>query len=168
MNKQKMNKKGQTHISETIAVLFIFFILVLFGVVFYYKYQQSAIREEQEELLATRAMESTLKALYLPELICSKGEAEREDDCFDMLKLRSANNTFNEYMDSYYFDIFSYSKIYVKEVYPQQKEWVLYDKPKPDFTRKEPTYFVTALRDDTAGEIEPKYSFGYLVVEVYS
>jgi len=154
--------------SETIAVLFIFFVLIFFGIIFYYKYQQVSFQEKQEELLGTRAIETTLKTLFLPELICSKGEAESEDNCVDMLKLRSLNETIKQYLDDYYFEIFSYARIYVQEVYPGNSTFILYDKQKPDATREEPTFFVVTLRDEIAGKGQELHKFGYLAVVVYS
>ena len=163
------DKKSQVRMSETIAVLFIFFVLILFGIVFYYKYQQVAFVEKQEELLAVRAMETTLKTLFLPELICSKGEAEAEDNCLDLLKLQSLNDTFKQHLDDYYFEIFSFSEVRVEEIYPGNRSWILYKKVKPGLTKEEATFFVVTLRDETAGEDQQaKYSFGYLRVVVYS
>src|SRR3989344_170364 len=104
------HRKAQIQTSETIAVLFIFFVLILFGIIFYYKYQQVAIRERGEELLSLRAMDTTLKVLFLPELICSKGEAEPEDNCVDLLKVRHTPEIFRTH-NSRYFDLLSYSTI---------------------------------------------------------
>ena len=165
---KKMTRKGQLQMTETIAILFIFFILLLFGVIFYFRYQKIAFQEKQEELLGARAMESTLKTLFMPELICSRGEAEPEDNCFDVLKLNATQETMQQYLDEYYFEIFSYATIAVQETYPENRTWVLYDKPKPDFTRKEPTFFVVTLRDELAGNNQPEYGFGYVSVTVYS
>jgi len=72
----KLKRKGQARMTETIAVLFIFFVLVLFGIVFYFKFQQISFKEKQEEQLASKAMEITLTTLFLPELQCSRGGAE--------------------------------------------------------------------------------------------
>lgn len=154
--------------SETIAVLFIFFVLIVFGILFYSKYQQAAFKEKQEEILGARAIETTLKALFLPELMCTKGEAEPEDNCFDMLKLQVLNETLSKYGDDYYFDVFSYARIYVQEVYPEEKTWLLYDKVKPDAVMEEPSYFVITLKDETSGETEAQHHFGYVAVVVYS
>ncbi len=154
--------------TETIAVLFIFFILLLFGIIFYFRYQQSAFQEKQEELLAARAMETTLKALFMPELLCSRGEAEPEDNCFEVLKLNSANATMKEHLDEYYFEIFSYASISVHEVYPEQRTWILYDKVKPEATREESTFFVVTLRDELTDDAQAQYGFGYLSVVVRS
>jgi hypothetical protein len=172
-----LRKNGQIRLTETIAVLFIFFVLILFGILFYYQYQKIAITEKQEEILASRAMETTLKTLHLPELLCSKGKAEPEDNCFDVLKLNSAGTVFTDRDDSfdYYFNLFSYSKISVYQLYPHYNNWTLYDKEKPPledgtpgWTKREPTYFVINLRDDTKQEIDASYGYGYVKVEAYS
>lgn len=168
-----MNRKAQMQMMETIGVLFIFFVLVLFGIIFYFKYQQIALQEKQEELVVARAMDTTLQALFLPELQCSRGEAEPEDNCIDLVKLRAWNETREKYIDDYYFNLFSYSRIYVEEIYPGNETWVLYEREKvdkygnPDWEFKEPTFFVVTLRDETeAGGLV--YRFGYMGVEVYS
>jgi len=171
-------KKAQIHMTETIAVLFIFFILVSLGIVFYYKYSQVAFKEKQQELLANRAIETVLYTLFLPELECSKGEAESEDNCVDVMKLRQANNTFLKYLDDYYFDLFSFSTIMVHQTYPKNQTWVIYDKKKvktlengtvvPDWTTKLSTFTVITLRDDLAIEGRSVYNLGYLNVTVYS
>ena len=101
------NKKAQIRLNETIAVLFIFFVLILFGIIFYYQYQKIAIKEKQEELLASRAMETTLKTLFMPELVCTKGEAQAEDNCLDVIKLHAADETFRKHLGDYYFELFS-------------------------------------------------------------
>ena len=168
-------KSAQIKMTETIAVLFIFFVLVLFGIIFYYQYQKVSLVEKQQELVAARAMDTTLKVLFLPELICTKGEAEPEDNCFDMMKLRNVNKTFKEYLTRYYFNLFSYSRIYVTEVYPGNSTFILYDKETPprengnrSWTHREPTFFVVALKDELKGTAVSEYGLGYVVVEVYS
>jgi len=154
------NKKAQLHITETIAVLFIFFILVAFGLIFYARYQQTAAQEKQEQLLASRAMDTTVKTLFLPELMCTKGEAEHEDNCVDLIKLNAAapppsltsssdsdepspepttpsvtESLFQEHSD-YYFQLFSYSNVTFIQVYPKpEQQWQIYNKQK---TKKGP------------------------------
>lgn len=166
--KLRTNRKAQIHISETIAVLFIFFVLILFGMVFYYKYSQYSLKEKQEEIIANQAMDATLKALFLPELICSKGKAEPEDNCIDLVKLRQVNQTFAKHLNDYYYQMFHYSRISVYAVYPESHLWIIYDKPKPEYTKIEPTFFVVTLRDDIKGSGSASYGFGYLKLEVYS
>ena len=175
-----MNKKAQMHLSETIAVLFIFFVLVFFGLVFYYKYQEVAFKAKQEEYLGARAMDTTLKALFMPELICSRGESEPEDNCVDMMKVDTAAVVIRNNLD-YYFDLFSYANITLTQVYPlpsdpAYKPIIIYEKEKvviddlgnkvPNWQRRESTFFVVTMKDERSGI--PQYSLGYLVVEVYS
>jgi len=171
------NKKGQMHMTETVAVLFIFFVLLMFGIIFYYKYQQVSFKDKQEELLAARAMDTTLKTLFLPELMCTKREAEPEDNCVDMMKMRSVNATFKRYLNDYYFGIFSYSRIRVANIVTNES-FVLYDKEKTtsldngtivaNWEKLEKTYFVVTLRDEIKGLGEPRYDFGYIEIGVYS
>lgn len=161
---RKISRKGQIHLTETVAVLFIFFILIVFGMIFYSKYQQISFKEKSEELVASKAMDTTLRILFLPELICSRGDAEPEDNCLDAMKLRHANETMRVHAEDYYFDLLSYATITVTQLYPEEKEFILYDKPKPEYTKREPTYFVVSVRDDMVGD----YGFGYVKVEVYS
>ncbi len=159
--------------TETIAVLFIFFILVFFGIVFYLKYSQISFKEKEQQLLAGRAIETTLKTLFLPELLCSRGDAESEDNCLDLMKLKNVNETFNEHLVDYYFNLFSYSKIVVHQVYPESdaQSWVLYDKDNSfngTISNYEATYFIVSLRDETKSLAGADYGYGYLEVGVYS
>jgi hypothetical protein len=193
------DKYGQAKMTETIAVLFIFFVLLMFGIVFFYKYQQVSFKEEEQKLLANRAMESTLTALFLPELQCTRGDAEAEDNCIDKLKLINFKDVVDSHLNDYYFSMFSFAKITVFEVYPRprligedgepveierleeefiKEQWSIYNKELvrkneegvlvPSWTKKEPTYFVVALRDQIAATGESVYSYGYVKVEVYS
>lgn len=165
-------KKGQMHVSETIAVLFIFFVLILFGLVFYFRYQQGALQEKREEMLDQRAMEVSTKTIFLPELMCSKGEAEAEENCLDMARVEHAQELFQKYGD-YYFDAFSYAKITLHQVYPLPTQtWDLYDRPKLTVSgnknQYEPTFFVVTLKNDLVSQGNPIYAFGYLEIGVYS
>ena len=160
-------KKGQVNLMETVAVLFIFFLLVTFGLFFYYSFQKGAIETQREEILMMRAMETTSYSLELPELYCSRAEAEAEGHCFEVGKLKHANDTINGNRD-YYFDIFSYAKIVVHQVYPEPKEYPIYDYVPSTWTRREPTFFVVVLKDDFVTQGGGIYGLGYLEVEVYS
>ena len=172
------SKKAQIRMTETVAILFIFFVLVLFGIIFYYKFQQISLQDKQEELLAARAMDTTLRVLFLPELSCTNGDTEPEDNCIDMAKLRHAKATFTEKLNAYYFDIFSYARITVHRTFPDPQEtYELYLKEKPSVdedgnpipSNTEATYFVVTLKDELSGiPGETHYGYGYVKVEVFS
>lgn len=162
-----MNRQAQIRLTETIAVLFIFFILVGLGIIFYAQYQKVSMKEEQQELAGRKAIEVTLQALFLPELICSKGEAEPEENCVDLMKARKFD-TLTPYFNDYYFDLFSYGRVVVHQLYPREERLVLYDKQNPQALFNQTSFFVVALKDDTAGGFLPAYGYGYLEVGVYS
>lgn len=162
-------KKSQARMIETIAVLFIFFILIGLGMVFYIKYSRISLKEKEEKIIQEMAQDIARKTLHLPELVCSSGEAEPEGFCFDLMKLRHANKTFSNHFADYYFDLFPYVYLKVVQVYPEYQEWLLYNKSKPKMNSKHLNYFVVVLKDEKRNfENKGKYSFGFLEVGVYS
>ena len=179
VSSKPFRKRGQLHITETIAVLFIFFILIVFAIIFYYQYQKVSLKEKQQELLGQRAVKTTLKTIFLPELICSRGDAEPEDNCFEVSKLEKAGGLMQQHTVDYYFNIFSYANITVHQIYPENeaKIFKIYTKEitktisdgkvVPGWSNRETSLFVVTLKEDRF-EGEPSYGFGYLKVEVYS
>ena len=124
---------------------------------------------KQEEILSTGAVQTTLRALYLSELICSQGEAEPEDNCIDLIKAEAVQAIFQKYLSNYYFHLFGYGRLTLHEVYPQEKELVLYEKRRVENLANESTFMMVSLRDDRLSVgTEPSYAYGYLLVEVYS
>lgn len=157
--------------TETIGVLFIFFILVAFGLIFYYKYTDQAMKEEHRQAVADRAVKLALEVFTLPELACTRGDAELEDYCVDLAKVRHLNQTFNDHMADYYFKLFGYAKIKVAELYPPDgQNYTLYDKKRPanETADYEASYFVIALKDEFTNSERTLYRFGYVEVGVYS
>lgn len=162
-----MNRRSQIQLTETIAILFIFFILLMVGLVFYYQYQKSALKEKGKELATARTIDTTLQVLFLPELLCTKGDAELEDNCLDVMKLRHANETMQEHREEYYFSLFSFSNITVHALYPKEEVYYLYAKKREPTKNYLPTFFVVTLRDDSLVEGESHYSYGYVEVGIY-
>ena len=143
MPNSKINsRKGQVRITETISVLLIFFMIIVFAMIFYGNYQKTVLEENEQEAFAEKAIRITTKLLSLPELACTKGDSDYESFCFDMLKLRHANKLFKENLADYYYDLFSYSRVTVYQTYPfidhdnpsnqldvsDNGPWVLYEK----------------------------------------
>lgn len=164
-------RKAQVRMTETIAVLFIFFVLLLFGMIFYYRYQSTAIQEQKEELLAERAMSTTLRVLFLPELMCTQFTAEPIDNCIDGLKLRQLENdgVIQSHVEDYYFELFSYATVTIYEMVPGGNfiPHVIYDKPKPDSQNIESTFFVITVREQFPNRPE-EFHYGYIEVKVYA
>ncbi len=187
-----MSSRAQIQMTETIAVIFIFFILLFFGMIFYYKYVDVSIEAQREENLERRAIDITNKVLFLPEIQCTARWLSAKNYCLDLLKLqafqkvlsqdeetknnKAPENNEAQNNEDYYFNIFSFARITVQEIYPDAtKSWVVYDKPKKyDPPRKDlppgkKMYTSTALQDDEVQQDgESAVNFGMLTVEVYS
>lgn len=146
---------------ETIAILFIFFILVFIGLIFFFRIMKSNVADEIEEAKELSAIEAAQIASSLPELQCSQNNII-ESNCIDILKLENAVEVVNT---TTYFDLFSYSRITVQQKYPlPYTNWTLYEKKPVNVTEVRPTYFPISLFD-------PKtqyYYFGVMIVDAYT
>lgn len=159
----KMHKrKSQIQMMETIAVLIVFFILIILGFVFYSNMFKKNIGYDKEEIMQLNAIKVAQRASFLPELQCSFGNII-VDNCVNRLNLKALSKVINRNA-VYYFDRFSFSKITVKEVYPGNGEWVLYDKPLDSYSSKSVLDIPISLFDTA----ENKNSFGVMHVEVFS
>jgi uncharacterized membrane protein YqiK len=111
-----MSSKGQIGLMETIMVLVVIVILIIGGIVFYFKAFGGKIEETKEEL-SVQEFSVLLNSLgYLPEFQCS-GDGY-DDNCIDIIKLYSAKNVIDN-NKGYYFDKFGYKKIYFEQIYPR-------------------------------------------------
>ncbi len=111
---------------ETVAILVIFFVLVIIGFMFYMKttgYNQEQKISKRQELDSIRVSQVIS---FLPELQCASKNIVK-DNCFDKYKLNAFENDLTNKYEVYY-PFFYYSDIYVKEMYPKNKEWNLYNK----------------------------------------
>ena len=82
-----INKKAQVKMFETIAVLVVFFMIILFGFMFYTRVQQTTFEAETEEQIILRAIDLSQNIFFLPEIQCI---GEHKIDCIDILKLDAA------------------------------------------------------------------------------
>lgn len=154
-------KSAQIQMMETIAVLFIFFILVVVGFVFYAKILKGNLEQQEEESVQLNAIEVAQRASSLPELQCSEDNIV-SDNCIDLLKLEAASQIMQQ-NDVYYYDRLLFSKITVNEIYPDNKEWALYSRPLEDFSNK----ITTSIPISLFNPIENKNSFGIMTVELF-
>jgi len=152
---------------ETLAIMFIFFILVAMGMGTYYGFKKSSIIQEREDLFAKKAIDVSIKVSFMPELACTRGEAELKSNCIDVNKLIHLKDLMKdkEFQD-YFFDLFSYANVTVEQIYPEKKEYVIYEFPKPNWTEVSETPFVVVLKDDKK-TIGNEHRFGVLHVEVF-
>ncbi|MBI2557970.1 hypothetical protein HYW20_01500 [Candidatus Woesearchaeota archaeon] len=154
-----MDKKSQIQIGETIAVLFVFFILVAIGFIFYVKVIQSNLEQEKDEASQLRSVGIAQRVMFLPELQCSEDNIIT-DNCIDVLKLESAKGIMKE-KELYYYDMFEYSSINITQIYPTEAKWSIYSKETDDFSSK----FVTNVPISLFDPAGRKYGFGVLAIE---
>ncbi len=146
---------------ETIAVLLIFFILVVIGLVFYTNVLKGSIEIQKEESIQLNAIEVAQRASSLPELQCSEDNIV-SDNCIDVIKLQIAADIINA-NEIHYYDKLLFSKIIISEIYPDKKEWTLYDRPLAQFSNKIVTNIPISLFDPVSN----KNSFGIMNVELF-
>ncbi|MFH1849440.1 MAG: hypothetical protein ABH879_04610 [archaeon] len=166
-------KKGQIEIGETIAVLFIFFILVVFGLIFYTKIQKGTVADKIEENMALKAIEVAQKAAFLPELRCSAKNVPVLD-CVDLLKIEAFGDAVTA-NPIFYYDMFQFAEITIEQVFPEPETGIflgpgsnpvsatLYARIPDGWTIRESTVIPTSIYDPKLGQ----YYFGLMQVYLY-
>ena len=157
-----MKRRSQIQIGETIAVLFVFFILVIIGFIFYVSVIKGNLESQKEEASQLRSIAIAQKIMFLPELQCSEDNIII-DNCVDILKLKSAQGIMRE-NELYYYDMLEFSEINISQIYPDEAEWGVYSRKTEDFTNK----FVTNVPVSLYDPITRKHGFGILTIETMS
>ena len=146
---------------ETMAVLLIFFVLLLIGFMFYVKVMKGNIEIEEEEAKQLQAIQVAQRAMFLPEVQCSE-ENVVDPDCIDIFKLDAAADIMGQ-NQIYYHDRLGFSTIVVNEIYPYSNSWALYNNPMEGFEDKITTDLPISIFDPK----EKKRAFGIMQVSVY-
>jgi len=128
-------KKAQIMSMETIAVLLVFFIILMFVFIFYISFRSGAIEEKQEEFHSQQAVQIAMEVANLPELECSGAGIELGVDCFDKLKIEALSDLMQgsiELRAGIYQEKFGNSKIMIREIYNmgqiKETNWTIYDR----------------------------------------
>lgn len=159
---EKLRKKAQVRMFETVAVIAVFFVILAFGFVFYASIKGSSDRQELAEAKNAKAIKIANIAQTLPELQCSR--VQPIENCLDKLKMDSfAQYISGAQVKSRYYDLLKDSTIRVEQIYPREPAYskVIYDRPKN--SGKQSVWMPIAILDP----VEGRTSFGILVVDVY-
>jgi hypothetical protein len=120
-----MKKKSQIQMMETIAVLLIFFIIVIIALVFYMNIAKSQISDQLDQSHQRDRASIAQKASTLPELECMRTTYQ---NCIDIYKIAPAQDLMQQNAIEY-FDLFAYSEITIYKIYPEPVEnWTIYEK----------------------------------------
>jgi len=157
-----MDKKSQIQIGETIAVLFVFFILIIIGFIFYVRVIKGNIELEKEELSQLKSIGIAQRVMFLPEVQCSEDNIIT-DNCIDILKLDSAKGIMME-NEVYYYDLLEFSDITISQLYPDEAKWSIYSRRSDELENKLITNVPISLYDTSTR----RYGFGILTVETLS
>ena len=158
------SKKAQLQMIETIAILIVFFMLVVFGLIFYTKVMKGSYTVKLEEKTQLRAIELAQRASFLPELQCSE-ENIIKDDCIDLLKLEAASAIMaREENKIHYYDLLEFSTITIKEIYPDGSSYTIYSRPLIDYKNKISTPVPISLYNPKT----KTNAFGIMTVDLYT
>jgi hypothetical protein len=155
-------KKAQIQMGETIAVIFVFIILVMFGFIFYGFVAKSGAETKQQELVQLDAIKKAQVISFLPELQCSE-DNDVTENCVDLYRIKVAQETITAHT-SYYYDDFGFSKITIQEIYPRGELYVLYDREKPNFKNLKAQQAPVQIFDP----FTRTYGFGVMNIGVYT
>ncbi|MBI2102126.1 hypothetical protein HYT53_05955 [Candidatus Woesearchaeota archaeon] len=147
---------------ETIAVLFVFFVLITIGFIFYVKVVKSNIEQEKDEFSQLRSVGVAQRVMFLPELQCSEDNIVK-DNCIDILKLDAAQSLMKE-NEVYYYDLLQFSDVGISQIYPAETKWEIYSRSLEGFKSKFVTNIPVALYNPSTR----RYGFGVLAIETFS
>lgn len=170
-----MNKKGQMEVQETILVVVVFLIILIFGLVLFSKFTEQGILNEylKNEKIRFEAMITTFP--LMPELRCSF--LSQEASCIDSYKLLGFKIMSKGAYKDYYRPILGNLNITVYNVYPERNSevcelatindcgvWDLYEnkpkKYKAKYVVRSPVSLYYPDKD--------AYGIGELVIEWYA
>ena len=149
---------------ETIAVLAVFFILII---IFYGFYSNAAVDVDKEkDKMKQLEMAKVMKQISsLIEVQCSERGVVK-NGCIDLLKVEAASEIMqNAENKELYFGNFGFSRITIKQIYPEIKDIaVIYDNSIDDYSYKDVSNIPISLFDPMGN----KHYFGMMSVEVFS
>ena len=123
-----VSKKSQLKMMENMAIMFIFFILIVIGFVFYMNMQKTSIKASSERFSQLEAMKIAQRIAFLPEVRCSEQNVP-EADCYDYFKLKKAGELMTAAENvPYYSSLLGYSGADVVIIYPHEENIPLYNK----------------------------------------
>lgn len=158
-------KKAQMQMGENVAILFIFFILLVVSIVFYARVAETKVGMKQEEAFATKAIEIAQRVSYLAETQCSKDNII-ESNCYDLHKLMALSQINGLASNrAHYYSRFRYANISINEVFPGDSHINLYNFPPEEYLEKSSIQVPISICDFT--KRPAKCSFSVMTVDIF-
>lgn len=138
-----MYKKSQLKMFETIAVLVVFFFILVIGLMFYSSAERKSLGKTADEFKQMKDVEKAQLIAYLPELECPT--TLETENCIDLYKVLVAKDIFND--KDYYYDIFGYSTITIYDM--DDNDYLIYDEKPEKIASSSRINVPVSLYDDT-------------------
>ena len=141
---------------ESVAVLVVFFILLVISSSVYFGIQNSRVNNERIIYEDAEAFRALVRLQSLPELDCSFASA-RTINCFDLYKLKS----FSQFRDNinftdFYYPIFGNAEIKINIIYPEVQSFMLYNMSSLKYKAMIKKYIPVVVYDP----VSSRYYFG--------
>jgi len=159
-----MKKKAQIQMGESIAVIIIITIMIFFALAFYSKVKTLDIKEEANKFNQYDAIKLANIVSNMPEILCSR-QRVIDINCVDEYKLLALNTSISGGESFFYYrSLFGNSRISVKQMYPSNKFYSIYEN---NFTSNQ-SIDAILIPITIYNPITRKNAFGVLKVEAYS
>ena len=175
-------KRAQLQIQETILVVFIFIILIILGMVFFYRVQSASIADDFREFQSEKLAVDFITLGDLPEFSCSR--AGVRENCVDTVKMTAFQGLAGENgrLREYYLERFGYKNVTVYQIYPVRNNaecgrgrisdcgvWNIYTEKPARITSKRVLDTPVSLYFPCSAEgcTDDNYAIGLMVVEAY-
>lgn len=122
-------KKAQIQVSESIFIVIFILIIIIFGIVFYSGAQKEETIQKRARFAELESIQVAQIAASISEVQCSLTDVQKPS-CFEIEKMDAfINITENErsLTREYFFSKLGNTRLVVREVYPDEREWVLYN-----------------------------------------
>ena len=147
---------------ETIGILFIFFMLIVFGAIFYVRIKSVSVTREIAEFQDVRSVELAQTISFLPEFQCTELNVV-QPGCFDLQKMKAMQQIF-EANRGFYLRELGQIKINVSQIYPPGPNIVPYDNSPGNYSSSSVSNIPISLFDVAKN----KYYLGVMTVTVFS
>ena len=119
------NRKSQVQMGENVIILFIFFVLLVFGIIYFMRVQETKSSQQIGANIQGRGIEIARQIAFLPELQCSKTAVEQYA-CYDKYSLQALQTLTNDgSTGEYYFPVFGYSTVSMQTLFPKKEDPVI-------------------------------------------
>lgn len=168
-SKKRRQKRAQIQTLETVAVLFVFFLLISLSLIFYMSFSKGREAGRMAELSHEQAVQVAQVVANLPEIQATQ-QAIRGVNTFDLEQLEALKLVLEEDAElrgGIYQERFATSTITVRQIFPVARNFTVYDNPEPEARFETPFFIPVALYNplDIPGG---NHSFGILEVVYYS